>query len=778
MERKVVILRTVQAADTVTTTLTDFFQKLMNEVREMLDVAADPGGGEGDDEEILAVRDVTCCVPPCSSWSTSTLTTEPPYSLSHHSLLSLAESLHSLMDSLPPPGTFLLSILWLCDSPPVTVDPQLYGALQRAVSWHAAQVSVICQEEEPSQPASLPWLQALRAETLPASYLCHCHGLQEFLSPSLVWRGNLAFYDHTSLNFLTLPGYELHLQQDQLQSMTSKLKKTNKKYKARPLQRYFSGQLEVVSIVSVSEVLSSPQLLSGQKVILKTSSLESDDCSDQFMTSAFSNPDTGLIVKLKFSYDKPKCDANVLKTGNWKQSIINCDFSSGPPCQVMASDVDSLNFFVYEEPGVEGDCSRNTLQKTGIVLDNDLTQLYCLKQSLRQQMTDSHEYEAAVRGIKTCHLEDWKVIQVRQYVRKVQTHVLKALHERESEVLENNDISDILVSIQSKILTDVGLTSSCRDVDLDDILVRCSHRQSLGEVDPEDFQERNFLRYLASCKEKQEQEEQAQSKLLKPNEEDYVILEAKELLKYFDQNGLPSKPLNQFDVKNRNFNLKPQKSKEEYTLMISENFDVVPSDEFSLKGFRFREGEDFSAVEFTQYHDVYYNTGTSAEINDTKCKNYRDCMVGPHRETKSTFSTGDTSTTRLKVPSLKSTVDTENISQRKSPRKRLPEAVRDRRSQEGSRKDQAGTMRRGSDSGRQDQAGPRRSTDGGRQDQGRRKSAGETGELTDINTRKLRTAIYDVLMKNNIDQNNPLFKRCFPKLFNICKMYALEGPDE
>ena len=67
MERKVVILRTVQTADTVTSTLTDFFQKLMNEVREMLDVAADPGGGEGDDEEILAVRDVTCCVPPCSS---------------------------------------------------------------------------------------------------------------------------------------------------------------------------------------------------------------------------------------------------------------------------------------------------------------------------------------------------------------------------------------------------------------------------------------------------------------------------------------------------------------------------------------------------------------------------------------------------------------------------------------------------------------------------------------------------------------------------------------
>merc|ERR1719192_996387 len=84
--------------------------------------------------------------------------------------------------------------------------------------------------------------------------------------------------------------------------------------------------------------------------------------------------------------------------------------------------------------------------------------------------------------------------------------------------------------------------------------------------------------------------------------------------------------------------------------MISENFDLVPSEEFSLTGFKLRENSDFSMLEYTQYHDVYYNTGVSSEVEDIERKNYRDCMVGPHRETKSTFSSADSGpTSRIKV---------------------------------------------------------------------------------------------------------------------------------
>ena len=99
--------------------------------------------------------------------------------------------------------------------------------------------------------------------------------------------------------------------------------------------------------------------------------------------------------------------------------------------------------------------------------------------------------------------------------------------------------------------------------------------------------------------------------------------------------------------------------------MMSQYFDPIPPTDHSFKGFRFKEEKDFSTVEFTQYHDVYYNTGLVAETYDTDCKNYRDCMVGPHRETKSTFSCGDAASTRLKVISRR---PSENLEKKKEVR--------------------------------------------------------------------------------------------------------------
>ena len=52
------------------------------------------------------------------------------------------------------------------------------------------------------------------------------------------------------------------------------------------------------------------------------------------------------------------------------------------------------------------------------------------------------------------------------------------------------------------------------------------------------------------------------------------------------------------------------------------------------------------------------------------------------------------------------------------------------------------------------------------------------GELSEIHKKKLRIAVYDALHRSKVDEKNPLFKKCFPKLFQICKMYVLEGFDE
>ena len=54
-------------------------------------------------------------------------------------------------------------------------------------------------------------------------------------------------------------------------------------------------------------------------------------------------------------------------------------------------------------------------------------------------------------------------------------------------------------------------------------------------------------------------------------------------------------------------------------------------------------------------------------------------------------------------------------------------------------------------------------------------SASDPADLTDNNRKKLRTAVYESLLRKNIKEKMPLFRPCFAKLFNICKMYVIEN---
>merc|ERR1712130_584014 len=114
---------------------------------------------------------------------------------------------------------------------------------------------------------------------------------------------------------------------------------------------------------------------------------------------------------------------------------------------------------------------------------------------------------------------------------------------------------------------------------------------------------------------------------------------------------------------------RPQKTKEEYTSFLQDNFDRVEKDDFQFSGYKFKgsnlDGSSFSTVEFTQYHDVYYNTGDGAETQDRECKERKDQLVGMARETGSTIS-AVVQPQRLKVEKKSS-----STSRRSSPRKAL-----------------------------------------------------------------------------------------------------------
>ena len=128
-----------------------------------------------------------------------------------------------------------------------------------------------------------------------------------------------------------------------------------------------------------------------------------------------------------------------------------------------------------------------------------------------------------------------------------------------------------------------------------------------------------------------EKEKTEGANLLAPPDHDYVVLGAKELMKYFTEEGKPSNELQEVRASSRKCLLRPQKSADDYKSFLSENFERIVKDDFQFPGFKFigsnLEGSSFSTVEFTQFHDVYYNTGDGAETQDRECKERKDQLV-------------------------------------------------------------------------------------------------------------------------------------------------------
>ena len=194
------------------------------------------------------------------------------------------------------------------------------------------------------------------------------------------------------------------------------------------------------------------------------------------------------------------------------------------------------------------------------------------------------------------------------------------------------------MAVQEKLLADIttDINISCRRLDQGDfqeIQERIRSQEAVAGSNPEEWQERRFLRYLVilpsrmstmTCRfldaHSKVHDKKDTANLLAPSDQEYVVLEAKELLKFFDKNGGASRALEEALAKNKNCPLRPQKTDCEYEKFMVDNFDKMTTKEakqegqdFQFSGFKFKgsnlEQTNFSQVEFTQYHDVYYNTG-------------------------------------------------------------------------------------------------------------------------------------------------------------------------
>ena len=68
-----------------------------------------------------------------------------------------------------------------------------------------------------------------------------------------------------------------------------------------------------------------------------------------------------------------------------------------------------------------------------------------------------------------------------------------------------------------------------------------------------------------------EKEKTEGANLLAPPDHDYVVLEAKELMKYFTEEGKPTNELQEVRASSRKCLQRPQKSADDYKSFLSEN---------------------------------------------------------------------------------------------------------------------------------------------------------------------------------------------------------------
>jgi hypothetical protein len=380
------------------------------------------------------------------------------------------------------------------------------------------------------------------------------------------------------------------------------------------------------------------------------------------------------------------------------------------------------------------------------------------------------------------------------WVRAVQDEVLRSCPPADTGKQEQ-----LLLAVQDQLLRDIQgkvdiTVRALGDLDFED---DDKDYEEPAMADPFEWQESRFLRFLEAHKKAVERErEQKEAKHITHNGHDYVRLEAKELLKFFDENGLAANSLAETQTGPGSCPLRPQKTNQDYEEFVKDNFERVDSEDFQFSGFKFRgsnlEGTNFSQVEFTQFHDVYYNTGVSAERYDRECKDRKEQLVGAVRETASTCTQGEephrlrvarppASPRAAKAPSRRSSPRKAAVDftapRRASPRKTARPASTSASPRKASRlaSTSASPRKATQPGGPATAPGPSASGDGIR-----RRSGGEAAgaDLTEVNRKKLRSCVYESLLRREIKEKTPIFRPCFSKLFSICKMYVIDAHNE
>ncbi|XP_042280575.1 mdm2-binding protein [Thunnus maccoyii] len=480
-----------------------------------------------------------------------------------------AEGLHVLSDKLPPPGKALLDVLVLgsAEQSPALKDLlPLLGALKHMSCWHAAKITVVTQH-------TTGWLKAasyLNAALVEPADLGSCIDHNE------LWRGGLVIREKKYVSELRFDGFSLRSPVHQISgsSLLRDIHTTTDHKLHSEVFHYYAPVLDLVQLITLSDLpgflMSSTQFelgLSGKSVKAKL-------LLDQLRSL---RGKVGALFSLSCIITPiAQPSASQLSSQRWRESLGRRPKSLPVPdvevkgesahyfllvqgsddaraCRVRMLHSDSQINGAAAMATVSGLLGEKSLLSSGGAIGNILRSLPCLQGDslLKREM---------------------KVTQVQTLVLK---EYLRQKEEASSSIsIPVNDLKVILSLAREQYLKMIDSTlpsaAPCLTHDQESSATKNSGSQTISHQ-PSDWPERSVLHNIENL---QKRRQKRRFGLLGPGSSDSLLgpkdsqkgssalLDAKEFLKHFTSDGMPTGELQLLAVNRGNnvFQLSPDLS--------------------------------------------------------------------------------------------------------------------------------------------------------------------------------------------------------------------------
>ncbi|XP_037640630.1 mdm2-binding protein [Sebastes umbrosus] len=482
-----------------------------------------------------------------------------------------AEGLHLLSDKLPPPGKALLDVLVLGSaeqSPPIKDLLPLLGALKHMSCWHAAKITVVTQHTTGWQKAA----SYLSASLVEPADLHSCMDHRE------LWRGGLVIREKKHVSELRFDGFSLRSPVHHI-SGTSLLQApyttTDHKLQSEVFH-YYAPVLDLVQLVNLSDLPSFLMSTTQFELSLSGKSMKAKLLLDQLRSL---RGKVGALFSLSCIITPiAQPAASQLSSQRWRESIAR------RPKSLPMSDVEvkgeSAHYLLLVQGSDDtgfGGCRVRMLHSDSQI--NGAAAMATVSGLLREKsLSSSGGAVGSILHPLPC-LQGAGLLKRERKVAQVQTLVLKEYLRQKEEASAStsipvNDLKVILSLAREQYLKMIDSTlpsaATCLTDDQESTAAKASGFQTVSHLQS-DWPERSVLHNIENL---QKRRQKRRFGLLGPGSSDSLLgpkdsqkssaalLDARELLKHFTSDGLPTGELQLLAINRGNnvFQLSPDLS--------------------------------------------------------------------------------------------------------------------------------------------------------------------------------------------------------------------------